>query len=118
MIGLVTDVPIWESCPYRDKVPAEIEIRADADSVVFWWPRYELHVGCSRGYASESDCLGPVLGNLTGAVFEKEFPGMFPEMIKIRYGVPIDEIIKMPQNLAAAFARFEELEKFRQVPAL
>lgn len=61
---LVTDLPIWENCPY--KVPPDIEVRRGQhegqDLVVFWDSVNQLHVDIPAN--SLRGCLGMVLSQL------------------------------------------------------
>ena len=64
----VTDLPIWTDCPYRDKVPAEVEIRkGDCDGeelTAFWHPTLRRHVAARS--ITEAD-IPAVLNNLLHA---------------------------------------------------
>ncbi len=121
----VLDLPIWTDCPWRNKVPAEIEIRrgtvyADQGEVVsFWWPKQQLHVDVVAdetviGIDGAERVVPPMLSNLAGAVFDREYPDMYMTCVKLRHGVPLIDPIPHPEKLKEVFNRFEELEKFKK----
>ncbi len=45
---LVTDMPLWEDCPFIERIPKPIEVRRGlnegVDYVAFWDPVHEIHV--------------------------------------------------------------------------
>jgi hypothetical protein len=53
MNDLVTDLPIWTDCPFRERVPDNIEIRRGVmfglDTLVLWDSRGQRHVDLHAG---------------------------------------------------------------------
>lgn len=121
----ITDLPIWSDCPFWELVPEEIEIRlgvfggeavpgrgGEQTVLAFWWSKYQLHI------AMDFDSLDPtsmdktvevVISNLTGAQFNKEYPGIFDMIIKARVNQTMGHPI--PSSLLPAIARMEELDR-------
>lgn len=116
----VTDFPIWDDCPFRDRVPACIEIRkgksGEQTVLAFWWPEFEFHVDMDADKLELDDpdelskMLEVVMGNLTGAVFNKEFPGRFAETLEARALFAVKGK-KIPLHLLRPIQRLEELDK-------
>ncbi len=116
----VTELPLWLNCPYRDRVPPEIEIRkgsfaSDEDElIVFWWPKFGLHVDCTADEESLVDFrrMGePALANLVGAVFEKTYPNMFSTMIR-EYTQYKAGNKPFPEELRLQFEYYKHLDEF------
>lgn len=82
---LVTDMPIWADCTFRDDVPQALEIRVgDTESgrmIVFWDPANELHVDVKYGALlnphGREDRLKPILSQLSRAAEYKANGGTF-----------------------------------------
>lgn len=108
----VTDFPIWADCPFKDKIPASIEIRkgrvGEQEIETLWWPEKGLHVDCSGG--SLERALEPALANLAGAAFEQEFPDIFIPMIRAQ-AKTVAHGDDFPVQYRKALARYIEIEQ-------
>ncbi len=80
MTKLVTDIPIWEDCPFRAQVPVGYEIRLEkngvaenVDMLVIWSSEHEIHVDIALAGSDledlesfEENALAPAIANLEG----------------------------------------------------
>lgn len=80
---VISEVPLWDDCPFRHRVPDWIEIRRGdvfgQTVTVFYAPKHELSLDFTGPI---EHTLGPALGNLGLAAFEQEHPGEFMKLIR------------------------------------
>lgn len=112
----VLDLPIWDDCPFWELVPEEIEIRLGEmhgnQVLAFWWPKHQLHITMdfeTLDLESMDKTVEVVISNLTGAQFNKEYPGIFDMILKARLNQTMGHPI--PSSLLPAIARMEELDR-------
>lgn len=87
----VSEVPIWEECPFRSRLPEYVEVRKGynpdfgCEVLVLWSPRHQVHCMMElpkTGEISLTQTVKPMLGNLGGVIFEKQYPGAYLDMIR------------------------------------
>jgi len=65
---LVTELPIWDDCPFRKHVPVHIEIRLgvlnEIDTIAFWDPEAEIHVAVPKKSFDRRSSLEAILRNM------------------------------------------------------
>lgn len=85
----VDEWPVVTDHPWRKLLSEEYEIRRGTSfgrpELAIWAPKHQMHVAVSEAdfdEESEERLLRPMMLNLTGAIFEKLYPGQFMEMIR------------------------------------
>lgn len=78
MTLLVTDIPVWADCPFRDQVPGWIEIRREGGVICLRSPAHELHVSLEVSYKGGhgerfTHVYGPMVNAMVEAALEAEF---------------------------------------------
>lgn len=106
----VNDIPVWDDCPFKDKLPPHITVRR---GVVEGFPEtiVVLHAKIGSGewhvdlfnIGKDADFdreIKPSIVNLGGAIFEHERPGEYARLLKGLKKDSRDEML---------WARLEEL---------
>lgn len=71
---LVTDIPLWNDINdpvcvelhkhMRSHIPTLVEIRRDAEEIVFWLPVVQIHICCPANTRFEPSTISAITNNL------------------------------------------------------
>lgn len=100
----ITDLPNFD---VLKRLPAWAEIRIGDGLLVLWNPKHEIW--CSTElYQLTPDIIRPMIGNLAGAIFEKEYPGKYCALIKLEAEMAVQGL-PLPPEEAKIRGRLDQL---------
>lgn len=103
MMAGIDQLPRCETYPFRPFLADGVWVLENADGLVFHWPEHGLFLETQDRNADPKI----VMGQLTGAVFESEYPGQHGQIVlaalRAVQGIPF------PENLVSAALRLDQL---------